>query len=326
MKFCSTITLHHARFGIYIILLLICCIGCTRSQQNIHLEGFTPLTEAVISHNFELVKKLLNSGANPNDTTELGATPLWLATGNDDTAILSLLLAYHANIQAPSPMGGIGGVSSLVENAVYANAVNSLKILYEHGLSLQTINSKGQSLLNVAAQRNNMESATFLLQHGLNPNNRDSFLKDTPLTSAISNESIMMVSLLLTNGANPNMLGMDNFTPLIDVVFRDGEVQNNYSLQAMEEFRMFGDSTRSSRHQRYREIVTTLLRSGALPNNSDIGGRTPLHYAARSCDSDMVSILLQYGANQNAKDKGGKTALDIASKNGCKEVEELLTK
>jgi ankyrin repeat protein len=323
MTLYSTIILKRVCTTIYTLLLLTCYVACSRSQQRTQLEGFTPLTEAIVYHDYDLVKELLDAGANPNDTTENGATPLWLAVGNDDTAILSLLLAHHPKMQPRPPMGGM---SSLVENAVFSNAVNSLKILYEHGLSLQTINSKGQSLLNVAAQKNNMEAAAFLLKHGLNPNNQDSILKDTPLTSAISNESIAMVSLLLSNGANPNLFGLDNSTPLMEVVFWMGEEQVNYSGQGMEELSLFGDSTTKSRHERNGKITMILLRSGALPNTTDIGGRTPLHYAAKYCDSDIVSILLQNGADRNVKDKNGKTALDLAMKTGCASVVALLKK
>jgi ankyrin repeat protein len=129
---------------------------------------------------------------------------------------------------------------------------------------------------------------------------------------------------LLTDGANPNSIGRANFSILCEVIFQDGD-ERYKPIDALEELRMFGDSTDKSRHERYIEIMKTLLHAGALPNfEVDRGGA--LWLAARYCDLDMARILLQNSADRNAKTRDGQTPLDMAKKMNCKEIEELLTK
>ena len=43
--------------------------------------------------------------------------------------------------------------------------------------------------------------------------------------------------------------------------------------------------------------------------NADIGGRTPLHYAADYGQTEVLQYLVSKGANQNAKDKHGITVI-----------------
>ena len=53
-------------------------------------------------------------------------------------------------------------------------------------------------------------------------------------------------------------------------------------------------------------------------------GSTPLHDAARYGYLKIVRLLLEYGANINAKDMFGKTPLDFAKRRNQLEVVEKL--
>ncbi|MGL9717357.1 MAG: ankyrin repeat domain-containing protein [Wolbachia sp.] len=60
------------------------------------------------------------------------------------------------------------------------------------------------------------------------------------------------------------------------------------------------------------DMVSLLLEARANVNAKDNQGETALHYAASSNNIDMVSLLLEAGANINARDGQGKTALHCA--------------
>ncbi|CAE7612830.1 ANK3 [Symbiodinium natans] len=51
---------------------------------------------------------------------------------------------------------------------------------------------------------------------------------------------------------------------------------------------------------------------------------TPLHWAARTCETDMLKLLVNMGAKKDAKDNEGRTARDLAEENGDRDVAELL--
>jgi len=73
--------------------------------------------------------------------------------------------------------------------------------------------------------------------------------------------------------------------------------------------------------QRVREILTEDPR---LVNMKDETGRTPLHWAARSQNLDIMVLLLDQGADVNAQDDNGIAALHSLVVRGNKEGVELL--
>lgn len=75
---------------------------------------------------------------------------------------------------------------------------------------------------------------------------------------------------------------------------------------------------------RNTDMVELLLEYGADPNVKDGHGLTPLHLAARAGHDGIVQLLLEYWADLNAKDISGSTPLHIAAKNEYEIVIELL--
>ena len=53
-------------------------------------------------------------------------------------------------------------------------------------------------------------------------------------------------------------------------------------------------------------------------------GRTPLHFAARDNEVEMVELLLKHGADVNAKQNSGLTPLRVAMRNNAVEAADLL--
>ena len=92
-----------------------------------------------------------------------------------------------------------------------------------------------------------------------------------------------LVETLLDKGANPNIIGNDNKTPLHRAV-------------------------NGGQHA----IAETLLAYGADPNRKDRTGTTALHCAASKGHNAMVEALLAKGADPNLKDMDGLTAVQFA--------------
>ncbi|KAL8962108.1 MAG: hypothetical protein Q9193_001442 [Seirophora villosa] len=75
---------------------------------------------------------------------------------------------------------------------------------------------------------------------------------------------------------------------------------------------------------RQHEVVTALLRYGALPNGHDHRSQRPLHHAAENGDSVITALLLEHGAKPGYCDKHGTQALHNACHIGSLEVARLL--
>ena len=67
--------------------------------------GFTPLTWAAVKKNDKTVKLLLDSGADPNKVQENGLTPLYIAAFYGYDQIVKLLLDFGADINKTNKYG-----------------------------------------------------------------------------------------------------------------------------------------------------------------------------------------------------------------------------
>jgi ankyrin repeat protein len=265
-------------------LLLVACTGCSHSQEPSLLQ------EAVIKQNYQLVEKLLNEGANPNERDQFGGAALQDATMNDDTVMIKILMAHGADIHLRYP-------------------------------------PSGESLLGPCVALDRFSAAKYLIEHGLSVDSPDSSHGQSPLLYSISLGKIDMVSFLLNNGANPNFIlrmGPFNETPLSIAIF--GRKNLHSQIQGMEDNIATRDSTGDLWRMLNLQIIQILLKAGAstkspIPLDS---GTTYLHEAAAECDIAVVKLLLQYGADKNAKDDAGERPYDIAVKNGCKDLEAIL--
>jgi hypothetical protein len=56
-------------------------------------------------------------------------------------------------------------------------------------------------------------------------------------------------------------------------------------------------------------VIKLLLERGANPNRADRRGWTPLHYAARTGDREVITCLLAAGADPKLEDEDGITPL-----------------
>lgn len=111
--------------------------------------GNTPLTCAVGSNNYSIVKLLLEKGADPNIKDKSSQTAImYLAQKNTpiDT-ILNLLLKSGADINATNR----GGTSAL-QIALYMNNINAAKSLIKYGANNHLSNETGNSILTCATR------------------------------------------------------------------------------------------------------------------------------------------------------------------------------
>jgi hypothetical protein len=86
-----------ARAGNGEMIRLLTSRGADPNLRDAAVNAWTPLLHAIHKSQPAAIAALLDAGADPNATDRSGTTPLMMAAGYGDTAIVKILLAHNAN-------------------------------------------------------------------------------------------------------------------------------------------------------------------------------------------------------------------------------------
>jgi len=139
------------------------------------IDGTTALHWAVYQKDLELVKHLLEQGADPDISNDYHASPMTVASVHGDYAIMQALV--------------------------------------DAGGDIESFNPEGQTLLMAVARTGNTETARLLLERGANVNAVEGWGGQTALMWAASQKQPQMVALLLEYGAEADARGKDHDWP-----------------------------------------------------------------------------------------------------------------
>lgn len=131
-----------------------------------------------------------------------------------------------------------------------------------------------------AVKNEQVEMVRILLEHGADPNVKHPGKGVTPLIAAIANHNNEIVELLLDHNADPNVTNSKGELPLFHAIFKKNV-----------------------------PVVNMLLKAGSkLVNKS----RYALHFAAQNGATKVCAALLDHGVDKHQLDSKGRTALSFA--------------
>ena len=315
-------------------------------------SGETPMISAIATGDDELVRLMLQRGADVEARCGDEMTPLMHAINHGYNSIAELLLSRGAQVDAPT-----SGWTPLHRATELMN-ISMVNILLASGADIEAKSPKVFSFRKNALSRMKSPKPD-------DPDDDQSMSDNrgwTPLLRAASHGEEAMVRLFLDNGANIEARNPSNATPLICAAERQLEaivdllLSRGADVHAEDEFgwkplhralvnkggeRVAGlllsrDANVNDR-DRYRktplhhaiekgddQIVHFLLNAGADIEARDIAERTPLHTAIEARLEIMVHILLDNGADMDAMDKGGRNALSAAN-HALRKSPEIIT-
>ena len=236
-----------------------------KADPNIVLtDGWSPLMIASQTGNNEIVNSLLIANADVNHQCHSGLTALMLAVGTSHATIVSCLLNYGGDPnRADDRKWTALMIASLKGNVDISNQLLAAK-------AKQNIeNDYGDTALHIACYSDHPEIASTLLEK----QNYKKQTGNTALMLAVKRHDDSAVSMLLTNGANPDMPDSDGFTPLM-VACKSG---NN-------------------------ALVSQLLNKGAEPNVSSPNHQSALDIACYDANYNMMDLLLEHNADPYFQD------------------------
>ncbi|KAF6173451.1 hypothetical protein GIB67_027146 [Kingdonia uniflora] len=129
--------------------------------------GFTPLHHAAEKGNAELVHVLLSKGINVDAQSD-NATPLLMAASTGKHDIVKILLDHHAD-----PNLSVSHLGTPLVTAVTFKSLQCTKLLIQAGADLNAKTQQGEMPLGVAALKGVTEIIKCLLEAGADPNMED---------------------------------------------------------------------------------------------------------------------------------------------------------
>lgn len=178
-------------------------------------DGNAALHLAVLENELPIVKLLLENGVSVNVSNNKRQTPLWCASCTGSVDVVSLLLAYKADIEITAsdnedPYDTINSLSVAILNG----SMPIIRLLIEHGADLN-VRAKGDDFtpLLFAVVNNNYDAAELLLQSGADVDAMDCE-GYTALIWATDIGNFTIFKLLLTHGADINHCAYNGYSAL----------------------------------------------------------------------------------------------------------------
>ncbi|KAI6785148.1 Ankyrin-like protein [Emericellopsis cladophorae] len=224
----------------------------------------------------ESVKILLKAGVDPNAKKDGVYTPLCTSIRDNHPDIFQLLLSSGANPNTPAS-------EYPTFKCITHNRLHYLPQLVAAGADLNS--PKG--IVETAVAFNSMEGLVWLLDQGMDPNERNP-KGQSPLTTAIRERRTEMVDLLIMRGADPNKRGED--WPVCMAVHCPIILQRILSVLA--EPRAFKGVIERAVAANQIESVKLLLAAGVSVEDKNGGVFSPLTTAIREDRREIVKYLL----------------------------------
>jgi len=317
-------------------------------------DGTTPLHWAVRNNDTALVERLIRAGAGVKASNRYGVTAIALACESSSAAIVQKLLAAGVSANATGPYG-----ETALHTCARAGNVDGTKALIARGASLDAgDNWRGQTPLMWATAQKHPDVMRVLIEAGADVNARSTIIawerqrtsepRDkwlppgglTPLLFAAREGCVDCTKVLLSSGADPNIVDPDQYTPLVmalinghfDVAGALIDAGANVDMQdkvgrtplwAAVDAHTIPSSNRPAPRETddtlsSLDIITKLLDRGAkvdvplraqVPYRTKLDrggdgvlgvGTTPLLRAAKAGDVPVINMLLAKGANPRA--------------------------
>jgi ankyrin repeat protein/tetratricopeptide (TPR) repeat protein len=274
----------------------------------------TPLHWAARGGNPEMIRLLVEKGADVNAGDENGIAPLHSLASRGHVEGARVLLAGGADVNKAMPNR---------QTAIYLAALQKdlemVRLLGEHKADLEHVDDYGRTVLVLASREmTSLEMVRLLLDLGAHVNAADRW-QDTALTLAAWRGTGDVVNLLLDRQASiPNDLRQR--TQLLQ--FTVGK-----NLSRLFGLLMDAGTEVTGRDDRGRTLVHAAAEGGAVPmiqallakglgiNPTDDNGWTPLHFAADMGRHEALAFLIQQGADLQARTRMGQTAANLAADN-----------
>jgi ankyrin repeat protein len=257
------------------------------------------------------VKKLLSSNQiNINAVMQSGATSLSLAAIMNGVDMVRPLIEMGADVNIQNKDG-----FTAISAAVKANNHQAIQAFIEAGANLNVQDKNGATPIHLAIEANNHQVIQAFIEAGANLNIQDEN-GATPIHLAIiqSKNPNVVTKMLIDTKANLNLQDKNGYTPLhYATAIENSEIIKNLIKNGANQSLLNNDGVPCLNYaiiQGQNHLVQNFIEAGADLNVLDINGNTPLVTAILSNNREALKKLINAGANPNVSTYG-KTPIDI---------------
>jgi ankyrin repeat protein len=334
----------------------------SRDPELLNLPGYgerTALIAAASNGHVELMRRLLERGADARTRESSGTRALDWTSQEGHVAAVKLLLAHEPEVL---DLPGYGERTALIAAAGNGHT-EVVRVLLARQADTRARRASGAHALDSAAQEGHQEIVDLLLAHDPGLLDLPGAGERTALMAAASGNRIELVQQLLSRGADPRRRESEG-THALDWAAQNGHAAVVELLLAHDrellELPGFGDRTaliaaagnghldlvegllgRGSDVRRRRASGAHALDAAAQDGHAAVverllahdpqlldlpgaGGRTALMAAAANNREEVVRALLARGADPHLRESEGTRALDWACQRGFQATAELL--
>lgn len=285
-------------------------------------QGWTPLHDASWNGYCDVVRLLLQYGADLKSKSGNNDTPLHLAARQGNLATAQVLLENGAIVHVQNESR-----ETPLHSAVSGGHYDVAQLLIRHFTSVEAEHRNDGTRPHKAARNEDHDAVPVLLEHHVvHVRDNQGF---TPLHEATWKGHHDVMLLLLEYGAHLEIRDNDGDTPLylaayqgdleaIRVLLEHGAIANVQDKLGLTPLHAAVSS-------KYPDIARLLLMHGAAAGAQDNDHATPLHKAVQGGKLETVKILLEHGANVYVRDKTCQTPIGLALTGGNQEIIELVS-
>jgi ankyrin repeat protein len=172
-------------------------------------DELTPLHKSAYRGLTEISEYLISKGANISAEDRRGVTPLHLAAARGHNKVMELLLAKGAEINTADKDG-----ETPLHRAAKNGYPRAIDFLAEKGADLNVPDNHGKTALYWTVERRRYTSIAALLRAGADTEIGIKRTEETPLHKALAENDIRAIEMLVKGGADVNMANSKGETPL----------------------------------------------------------------------------------------------------------------
>jgi ankyrin repeat protein len=295
-------------------------------QQSKQVKVANPELIAALYNNnhdddYTTITRLLNNGADPNVTDNLGKTPLMIAARKGELPLISKLLDCGADQTAIDTLG-----NTCLHHAIASGNYYAVLGLIDT-ININKPNKEGITPLSAAVQANQLDIVELLLEYKADPTIPDKY-NQTPLIIAAKssynhdyNPQVCqaIVQLLLASSADLNAQDMSGNTALIlAATYNNGPI-GHLLLQAEADYELTNTKNKSALNEAQNHCSELALSLEKLINDKQNWLKehngTNLMYAVYTNNIPKATELLSRHVPLDAQAIDGETALFFAVQN-----------
>jgi ankyrin repeat protein len=251
--------------------------------------GTSPLNCCIKARNFEILHDLVNAGADIHESTAEIPSPFHEAANSGFNEALKIFIEAGANLNARTSKSG----GTPLTHAVAKNKIKSAELLIAAGADVNAVTHTNLSSLMAAAIVGSVPLANLLISANVDMNLRD-VNGETAVAHAIAKRQLPVLRALITANADVDIPCTFNYTPVFSAS-RDG----------------------------FLEAVRVLVAANADPSIRAEDSSTPLIVAAQNGHLGVVKALIFAKADVNQR-VTFDTPLTVAMNNGHNDIAKAL--